>query len=748
MTHVISNVAPPNHQFSTPLDGRYQIVEILASRLWGRIYRAQDLRRPSQPECIIHHFKNIQSIPDYPATVRALFVREAAILEDCGAHPQIPQLLACFENDNGFYMVQESVYGHPLSAELQPGMQWTADEVGRLLLELLDPLTLVHHYGSVHGNLKPANVLRRRTDGRFMIIGFGALPQIQLSMMVAYGQEVPESEPDEQGYQAPEQAQGLPYPASDVYAVGMITIQALTGMLPQEFEQADGKILWQNHCPKSQSGLQLELMAILDRMVHPNLAKRYASAQEVMQVIRHTLYQASAMGVQSVSPLLEEDDSQEFDDIINTTAPLIQPTTLAEWDSSLDERELESSIDENSEPAIAGSAPETSSETLPPTFQEWLARSPKQITTSPQALQSVDSLVDSPVHSPIDSQLASNPPSINGAQSIARVPLSKNGSRPIRLEKAAGHRFQVVRLLFSAIANPAVQWGAKSVLLIVILAIAGWNIFNALLGLQNNPVTAKDSSKEPADNQQKNSQNVSTQALAQPSLVETKAQQKLQLAFEDAHTHQFTSAIQTLEQIPSESALQPTIQAKLKEYQAKQQVRAQFDLQRAYDLAVQRKFSKAIPYLRQVPKRTPAYSIAQKKIIEYTEKQRIRDQLLLSNARQQATQQNPQAALASITQVSSARMLSADVKQKKAIYVDQLNQQADQWLQQARDRKQAGDVSSALKYWQKVPIGTLAYAEAREKLAEFGQSAPSAQTPQPPRQNLNPGAYLRDVGSM
>jgi hypothetical protein len=331
------------------------------------------------------------------------------------------------------------------------------------------------------------------------------------------------------------------------------------------------------------------------------------------------------------------------------------------------------------------------------------------------------------------------------------VPLSKNGARPITLEQAATGRFQVVRLLLDAIANPAVQWGAKSVLLIVILAIAGWNVLNALLGLQDTAQTSKDSAKKLA-NPRQTPPTSPTQALARPSLAETKAEQQLQQAFQDAGTRQFTSAIQTLKQIPADSTLQPVVQAKLKEYQAKQEVRAWADLQKAYDHGIQRQFKRAIPYLRQVPKGTTAYTTAQKKMIEYTEKQRIRDQLLLSNAAQQSNQQNPQAALTSLNQVSQAAAMATEIDLKTAEYTAQLNQQANQWLQQARDRQQAGDVSNAVKYWQKVPLGTLAYAEAREKLAEFGQRTTGLESMSSklatPRQNLNPGSYLRDVGTM
>jgi serine/threonine protein kinase len=711
MTDLISPIATSDPVLNSPLDGRYQIIEILAAQLWQRTYLAQDLRRPSQPECVIHHFRIIPDIPNYAATVRCLFARETAILEEVSEHPQIPQFLAYFENQDGFYIVQAAIQGHPLSAELQPGVQWTAEHVGQLLIQLLDPLALVHHYGSLHGNLKPNNLLRRKPDGQLMLIDFGAMPQIQRSLMIAYSPEAPICDLTQQSYQSLEQVQGFPCPASDVYAVGMMAIQALTGLMPAQIQPNSGdRLTWQNHCSRSQAAIQVELLPILDRMVQLEPADRYASAQEVLHALQPILRRPIYRPAIAVNPSSEQflpvefehrgEEDDEFDQIIKSAAPLIQTANIAEF------------ID-----------------------------SPRKQALSP------------------DPTIATPPRAIEHTKPYTRVPISKNGDRPIKLEQAANQQSQLLRLVLGGFTNQSVQWGMKSALLAVIVAIAGANVLNALMGLQGTDPADQDTAKKLAANPRNaaaNSAQKTSTALAQPTLAkaEAEAEQKLQAAFADAGTRQFTSALQTLRQIPPGTAVQPMVQAKLIEYQGKERIRAQADLQEAYEKATQRKFNQAIPYLRQIPKSTPAYAIAQKKIIEYTQKQQIRDQSLLSNAAQQANQQNPQAALATLTQIPQDTT-NAEINQKTSAYTAQLNQQANQWLQEANLQHKAGNLAEAMTYWEKVPIGTLAYAEARDRLVEFGHSTLPPANPTNPSQksgsfpqNLNPGSYLRSIDAM
>jgi serine/threonine protein kinase len=73
-----------------------------------------------------------------------LFQQEAEVLQRLGKHPQIPSLLAHFESHQEFFLVQEFIDGHDLTAEVTMGRKWSEAEAKALLEEILVPLAAVH----------------------------------------------------------------------------------------------------------------------------------------------------------------------------------------------------------------------------------------------------------------------------------------------------------------------------------------------------------------------------------------------------------------------------------------------------------------------------------------------------------------------------------------------------------------------------------------------------------------------------
>jgi len=94
------------------------------------------------------------------------------------------------------------------------------------------------------------------------------------------------------------------------------------------------------------------------------------------------------------------------------------------------------------------------------------------------------------------------------------------------------------------------------------------------------------------------------------------------------------------------------------------------------------------------------------------------------------------------------------MEQKLTEYRAKLNQQAAQWLQQANAEAASGRQSTAIAFLQKVPIGTPAYAQAREQLAAIAQISVADQrnfnavVSAKSGQDLNPGTYLREATSI
>lgn len=267
----------------TLLDQRYQIVQALSQGGFGHTYLARDTRRPGNPTCVVKHLKPATSDPEFLSTARRLFNSEAETLETLGTHDQIPRLLAYFEEHEEFFLVEEYIAGHPLSVELKPGQRWSDRQVIELLQEVLPILEFIHDRGVIHRDIKPDNIIRRTSDNKLVLVDFGAVKQVKM-------QSIALQEPLDRdtvaigtpGYMPSEQSQGRPRPSSDLYALGTIAIQALTGMSPTQLpEDAEtGEILWRDGAQTNEL-----LAAVLTQMVRHYFMYRYQSATEVLQAL-------------------------------------------------------------------------------------------------------------------------------------------------------------------------------------------------------------------------------------------------------------------------------------------------------------------------------------------------------------------------------------------------------------------------------------------------------------------------------
>ncbi|MBZ8179443.1 serine/threonine protein kinase [Oscillatoria salina] len=265
------------------LDGRYQVVQVLSGGGFGETYIAQDTRRPGNPVCVVKHLKPASRDPETLAVARRLFNSEAETLETLGDHPQIPRLLAYFEEDEEFYLVQDYIDGHTLAAELVPGKPWQESWVIQLLLEVLPILEFVHSQGVIHRDVKPENLLRNRQEKKLFLVDFGSVKQVSNQTAIAKGPLNPTVVVGTPGYMPSEQGRGQPRHSSDIYSLGIICLQALSGVKPVNFryDTKTGEILWQHL-----ADISPELATILNQMVLYHFRERFASAREVLAALQ------------------------------------------------------------------------------------------------------------------------------------------------------------------------------------------------------------------------------------------------------------------------------------------------------------------------------------------------------------------------------------------------------------------------------------------------------------------------------
>jgi tetratricopeptide (TPR) repeat protein/predicted Ser/Thr protein kinase len=265
------------------LVGRYQIISNLGGGGFGETFVAYDTQLPGSPQCVVKKLKLQASDPVTLETARRLFDTEAQVLYKLGTHDRIPQLLAYFEENAEFYLVQELVEGHDLSQELIPGKTLSQEQVISLLEELLTTLEFVHQQNVIHRDVNPRNILRRNPDGKLILIDFGAVKQITTQVITPGGSTKGTVAIGTPGYIPGEQAHGTPKLSSDIYAVGIIAIQAITGLSPEEIvKDADtNEIIWHN-----QATVTPEFAQFLDRMVCYDFRQRYSSATLALQALK------------------------------------------------------------------------------------------------------------------------------------------------------------------------------------------------------------------------------------------------------------------------------------------------------------------------------------------------------------------------------------------------------------------------------------------------------------------------------
>jgi serine/threonine protein kinase/CHASE2 domain-containing sensor protein len=324
----------------TMLGGRYKIVSVLGSGGFSETYVAQDTHKPSQPLIVVKKLRIISDNPDTFELARRLFKTEAESLEKLGQHDQIPRLLAFFEENYEFYLVEDLIIGSPLSTEFLPRRTQSEDVAILILWNMLPVLDFIHKHGIIHRDLKPSNIIRRQPDGKLVLIDFGVAKKIthrlsatEEASMFTVGVGTP-------GYMPSEQSAGKPRLNSDLYALGMIAIEALTGKPPSSLEHdpETGQILWIEYAPHTST----DLVQILNRMVHHDFTQRYQTARSVMDAIAqlrdfsHPM--DSSMNVSAHSDGRISYSSLEEDDLDNLDTHLLEPG----WEAESGWEEMES----------------------------------------------------------------------------------------------------------------------------------------------------------------------------------------------------------------------------------------------------------------------------------------------------------------------------------------------------------------------------------------------------------------------
>ncbi|BDA71613.1 hypothetical protein CAL7716_057790 [Calothrix sp. PCC 7716] len=264
------------------LRDRYKIISLLGQGSFGETYLAEDLGVPinPKPKRVVKRLKTQNFINAQLDWVKNAFEQEARTLYKLSQlHPQIPNLLEYFQVEEEFYLVQDFVDGVDLTKIIIPGTKLSELEVIQLLCEILEVLVVVHQQNIIHRDISPKNIMRRQVDNKIVLIDFGAVKQIMFKTSVQTSLTIGIGTP---GFMPLEQFNGKPKKASDIYAVGMVGIQALTGIPPHLLEDSeDGEVIW-----RPRVSITDDFAQVLDKMVSRRVSQRYQNATEAHKALQ------------------------------------------------------------------------------------------------------------------------------------------------------------------------------------------------------------------------------------------------------------------------------------------------------------------------------------------------------------------------------------------------------------------------------------------------------------------------------
>ena len=279
--------------------GSYQIVEEIGRGGMATVYKAHHLG--------LDRFVAIKVLPDFFAEdedYRDRFQQEARSI----ARLKHPNILSVFDfgQERGItYLVLELVSGGTLSDRL--GGQMDLQEVVAFLRPLAGALDHAHSQGVLHRDIKPSNILLHR-DGTPVLADFGlARMAAPVKRLTASGIVMGTPE-----YMSPEQAVGGPIgPASDLYALGIVAYEMVTGRVPFEADTPVAVLLSHlNKVMPPTRELPAELSGHVEKALRQVLAKspveRFASAREFVAALTPAAWPTRASSITS-APIVDEE---------------------------------------------------------------------------------------------------------------------------------------------------------------------------------------------------------------------------------------------------------------------------------------------------------------------------------------------------------------------------------------------------------------------------------------------------------
>jgi serine/threonine-protein kinase len=264
----------------TLLNGRYRLISQVASGGMAVVYKAQDLAL-SRIVAVKILRPSLTGDPQFLTRFR----QEARNVANL-SHPNIVTLHDVGQDGNTYYMVMEYIEGQDLKKLVRANAPFSIDRMLNIAIQICAGVGYAHRAGLVHADVKPQNALVT-SDDRVKVTDFGIAQALQHTQ-AQERQSVVWGSPH---YFAPEQASGeTPTPASDVYSIGIVMFEMLTGKLPyngaDQQELALAHIREQvPHVTDHNPSVPVHLDRIIYKVMSKEPANRYRTADQLGRIL-------------------------------------------------------------------------------------------------------------------------------------------------------------------------------------------------------------------------------------------------------------------------------------------------------------------------------------------------------------------------------------------------------------------------------------------------------------------------------